>query len=80
MMKRPSRAISTRTVDGPAAGGRGKVPEAGSMTGGRRDAQIAVRTLRRGAYTNVDASLDYLISRAYKSPDRGPDALHVVRA
>jgi len=50
------------------------------MTGGRRDAQIAVRTLRRGAYTNVDASLDYLISRAYKSPDRGPDALHVVRA
>jgi hypothetical protein len=48
------------------------------MTGGRRDdlrhlvardAQIAVRGLRRGLRTNADASLDYLISRAYKSPD-----------
>jgi hypothetical protein len=34
-----------------------------------RDAQIAVRALRRREHPNVDASLDYLISRAHKSPD-----------
>lgn len=50
------------------------------MTGGRgdvesdpprllaRDAQIAVRALRRRGSANVEASLDFLISRAYKSP------------
>ena len=32
-------------------------------------AQIAVRALRRSRYTNADASLNYLISGAYKSPD-----------
>ena len=34
-----------------------------------RDAQTAVRALRRRERPGVDASLDYLISRAYKSPD-----------
>ncbi|HEX7994508.1 MAG TPA: hypothetical protein VF506_11345 [Streptosporangiaceae bacterium] len=29
-----------------------------------RDAQIAVRALRRGRYATLDASLDYLIRRA----------------
>ena len=28
-----------------------------------------MRSVRRGKVTNVDASLDYLISRARKSPD-----------
>jgi len=42
------------------------------MTGGRKDAQIAVRTLRRGACTNVDASLDYLISRGVQVAGQGP--------
>ena len=34
-----------------------------------RDAQIAVRALRRGRYATLDASLDCLIRRAYKSAD-----------
>jgi hypothetical protein len=34
-----------------------------------RDARIVVRSLRRREHPNVVASLDYLISRAYKSPD-----------
>jgi hypothetical protein len=39
-----------------------------------RDAQTAVRALRRRERPGVDASLDYLISRAYKSPDALLDA------
>lgn len=34
-----------------------------------RDARIVVRSLRRREHPNVVASLDYLISRAYKSPE-----------
>jgi hypothetical protein len=34
-----------------------------------RDAQAAVRALRRRERPSVDSSLDYLVSRAYKSPD-----------
>jgi hypothetical protein len=39
-----------------------------------RDAQIAVRALRRGGVATVDASNNYLIRRAYKSPERLLDA------
>jgi len=51
------------------------------MTGGRRDVEsdlrqlvardalAAVRALRRRERPSMDASLDYLIGRAYKSPD-----------
>jgi hypothetical protein len=45
-----------------------------------RDAQIAARGLRRGLRTNADASLDYLISRAYKSPDVLLDARDLLGA
>jgi hypothetical protein len=34
-----------------------------------RDARIVVRSLRRREHPNVVASRDYLISRAYKSPE-----------
>jgi hypothetical protein len=34
-----------------------------------REALIAVRSLRRREHPNVDPSLDYLIGRAYKSPE-----------
>ena len=34
-----------------------------------RDAQTAVPVLQRRERPSVDASLDYLISRAYKSPE-----------
>jgi hypothetical protein len=56
------------------------------MAGGRRDAegdlpgliarhaQIAVQTLHRGEPANVDAAINYLISRAYESPERLLDA------
>ena len=39
-----------------------------------RDAQIGVRLLRRSDETSVDATLDYLVGRAYGSPDRLLDA------
>jgi hypothetical protein len=39
-----------------------------------RDAQIAVQAMRRHGSTNVEPSLDFLISRAYKSPDMLLDA------
>jgi hypothetical protein len=45
-----------------------------------QDAQIAVRALGRPASTNVDASLDYLISKAYKSPDVLLDARDLLGA
>lgn len=35
-----------------------------------RDAQIGVKLLRRSDETSVDATLDYLVGRAYGSPDR----------
>jgi hypothetical protein len=43
-----------------------------------RDAQIVVRSLRRREHPNVDASLDYLISRAYRSPDVLLDARNLL--
>jgi hypothetical protein len=39
-----------------------------------RDAQIGVAQLRHGSMTSVDAVLDYLIERAYQSPERLVDA------
>ena len=56
------------------------------MTGGRRnveddlrhqlsrDAVIGVKQLRHGSMTTTDSVLDYLVSRAYGSPDRLLDA------
>lgn len=39
-----------------------------------RDARIALRQLRRSSETTVEASIDYLVDRAYRSPDRLLDA------
>ena len=60
------------------------------MTGGRRDvehdirvrlgrdAQIGVSQLRYGNITTVDAVLDYLVERAYGSPERILDAMELL--
>jgi hypothetical protein len=45
-----------------------------------RDAQIGVAQLRYGNMTNVDAVLDYLVGRAYGSPERILDAMELVGA
>lgn len=39
-----------------------------------QEAITAVKVLRRGTTTTVDGAIDYLIERAYKSPDRLLDA------
>ena len=39
-----------------------------------RDAQIGVKLFRRSDETSVDPPLDYLVGRAYGSPDRLLDA------
>jgi hypothetical protein len=44
-----------------------------------RDAQIAVGAVRRSQAT-VDSAIDYLIDRAYKSPDRLLDARDLLGA
>ena len=43
-----------------------------------RDAQICVAQLRHSSATSVDTSLDYLVERAYGSPERILDAMELL--
>lgn len=45
-----------------------------------RDAQICAAQLRHSSATSVDTSLNYLVERAYDSPERILDAMELLGA